>query len=173
MVCVQQPTPSTPSCAPQGLTDRHNDNIMIMKEGNILHIDYGHILGNFKKFIVSTSIGHVYTQTLCVCGHMTTNSLYGCCFDALSPPPSPSCPPTTLPNPKGVKREWCPFILTPDFVYLMGGKVWSRAHAYRRPTTVCTQVLEPHGPGLPPLSWLRMATTSQLTRTCVCVPSSP
>ena len=48
---------------PQGLTDRHNDNIMIKKEGNILHIDYGHILGNFKKFIASCII-HTHTHTL-------------------------------------------------------------------------------------------------------------
>lgn len=55
---------------PQGLTDRHNDNIMIKKEGNILHIDYGHILGNFKKFIVSCIIHtHVCTDTPPRCRH--------------------------------------------------------------------------------------------------------
>lgn len=34
-----------------GLGDRHPDNIMInYKEGNFLHIDFGHFLGVKKKF---------------------------------------------------------------------------------------------------------------------------
>lgn len=33
-----------------GLGDRHPDNIMINREeGNYLHIDFGHFLGNVKK----------------------------------------------------------------------------------------------------------------------------
>ena len=23
-----------------------------------------------------------------------------------------------------IKREWCPFVLTPDFIYVMGGEVY-------------------------------------------------
>jgi phosphatidylinositol kinase/protein kinase (PI-3 family) len=56
-----------------GIGDRHPGNVMVKDNGIFFHIDYGHILGNFKykfgikreraPFLLTPDMAHVYTKT--------------------------------------------------------------------------------------------------------------
>ena len=107
---------------------------MVTTSGNLFHIDFGHFLGNIKYYMVSLSVTIPYWThvTFSKLGN-ETKLLDGClitsdCKNLFS------FTMVLLFTVQGFKREWAPFVLTPDFVYVMRGEVyslaaWPKAHA--------------------------------------------
>ena len=48
----------------RGLGDRHNDNLMMTTSAHFFHIDFGHILGNFKSKYGKKKRAPVFTHTM-------------------------------------------------------------------------------------------------------------
>uniref|UniRef100_H2YQZ6 phosphatidylinositol 3-kinase n=1 Tax=Ciona savignyi TaxID=51511 RepID=H2YQZ6_CIOSA len=80
-----------------GIGDRHNDNIMVTESGNLFHIDFGHFLGNTKRFY-------------------------------------------------GIQRERVPFVLTPDFVHVMGTEESEMFQRFRETCVLAYLVIRRHAP---------------------------
>ena len=79
---------------------------MVTTSGNLFHIDFGHFLGNIKYIMVPNNHFTALTYTT----HLIVLSLFFL-FSLIL---------------QGFKREWAPFVLTPDFVWVMGGEVYIR-----------------------------------------------
>ena len=117
---------------------------MVTTSGNLFHIDFGHFLGNIKYCMVGPQFFQSHSHTgdklgmrpVILYKHMMSQNpwipacmILNCWSDLAVPYFAPmnckqaaSVQQPLLFTVQGFKREWAPFVLTPDFVYVMGGE---------------------------------------------------
>ena len=96
-----------------GIGDRHNDNVMLSKQGRRLHTDYTLTMAPLTVAILTMAILTLPLLTMAILLTMQGH-LFHIDFGHF------------LGNFKskfGFKRERAPFVLTPDFAHVLGDKV--------------------------------------------------
>ena len=96
---------------------------MVTTSGNLFHIDFGHFLGHIKYFMVGTYIHRSKLNGVKYLWHIHTRAIASLYLLYLGTAWLNKYVIIFLNGLQGFKREWAPFVLTPDFVYVMGGEV--------------------------------------------------